>query len=131
MGTVLMGLSSDLMAFDFTETFTGPFEVANKVGCSVCVVLGGRLGRLGGRQGAAADATAGAGTARRLRLRLRVPCLCPPSALAADRRPCSPARPRPQVSEMLMLRMGIDVCCVSDEDRSRAERLRLAEEAQQ
>ncbi len=31
-----------------------------------------------------------------------------------------------------MLRMGIDVCCVSEQDRSRAERYRrLAEEAQQ
>lgn len=30
-GPLLLGLSSELMAFNFRETFTGPFEVANKV----------------------------------------------------------------------------------------------------
>lgn len=36
LGTVLLSLSADLMAFDFTETFTDPFEVANKVS-GICV----------------------------------------------------------------------------------------------
>mmetsp|Transcript_6286 Transcript_6286/g.13831 ORF Transcript_6286/g.13831 Transcript_6286/m.13831 type:complete len:203 (-) Transcript_6286:529-1137(-) len=44
MGSILLGLSSQLMSFDFFDTFTDPFEVSNKVvelvmmrsGCDVC-----------------------------------------------------------------------------------------------
>lgn len=33
LSDVLLGMSTELLAFDFNETFTGPFEVANKVCC--------------------------------------------------------------------------------------------------
>ncbi|GMH38488.1 hypothetical protein BSKO_06372 [Bryopsis sp. KO-2023] len=55
LGTVLLSLGAELTSFDFTETYTGPYDVANKV------------------------------------------------------------------SELLMVRMGMEVCCVSEDDQRRAQ----------
>lgn len=55
LGSILLSMGAELTPFDFTETYTGPYDVANKV------------------------------------------------------------------SELLMVRMGRDVCCVSEDDKRRAE----------
>lgn len=53
-GTILLGLSSELLNFNFRETFTSAFEVSNKVmemvmmrsGCEVCCTSPGDKERL-------------------------------------------------------------------------------------
>jgi len=59
IGSILLGIGAELQAFDFQETFTDAFEVANKV------------------------------------------------------------------AELLMVNQGCDVCCRSDDDRERTERIGL------
>lgn len=47
LGSLLLGLGDGLRAFEYSETYTGPFEVANKVAELLMVRMGREVGCLG------------------------------------------------------------------------------------